>query len=617
VSLQTPACVSPIPLFSEDSPTAKQLADFVEFVGVALRWMDETGTILWANQAELDLMGFTREEYLGRNIADFCVDQNVIADILRRLKNDERIHDIQARVRRRDGCIGYVAIDSSAYRENGRFVHSRCVTRDMSKERQMAEVQERLAAIIDSSDDAILSKDLNGIIQSWNRGAERIFGYTAEEMIGKSISVLAIPERADEIPDILARILKGERVDHYETRRRAKDGRIIAVSLTVSPIRDASGTIIGASKVARDIGEQKRLSEVHELLAAIVESSDDAIISKDLNGIIRSWNRGAERLFGYKPGEILGRHISTLCPPAVVDEIPNILERIQRGERVDHYETKRLTKDGRILTVSLTVSPIRDSSGVVIGASKVARDMTERDRQETALREVNAALSRSNEDLQQFAYSASHDLREPLRMVAAYSELLKMELEGKLGQPGEQYIGYMMEGALRMEQLLDDLKAYTRVSTDDSHPTEVVNADEVLDKALVNLQTAISESGASISRSALPEVRIFGVQLEQLFQNLIGNAIRYRGREAPRVEISASRDGNAWKFSVRDNGIGIDPRYKEQIFGIFKRLHSKAEYPGTGMGLAICQRIVERLGGQIRVDSQLGHGSTFYFTIPV
>ena len=158
----------------------------------------------------------------------------------------------------------------------------------------------------------------------------------------------------------------------------------------------------------------------------------------------------------------------------------------------------------------------------------------------------------------------------------------------------------MIEGALRMEQLLDDLKAYTRVSTDDSHPTEVVNADEVLDKALVNLQTAISESGASISRSALPEVRIFGVQLEQLFQNLIGNAIRYRGREAPRVEISASRDGNAWKFSVRDNGIGI-----------------KAEYPGTGMGLAICQRIVERLGGQIRVDSQLGHGSTFYFTIPV
>lgn len=365
-----------------------------------------------------------------------------------------------------------------------------------------------------------------------------------------------------------------------------------------------------------DLTAQKRFSELQERLAAIVESSDDAIISKDLNGIIQSWNRGAERIFGYKADEMIGKHISTIAAPDVIDEIPEILNRISRGERVDHYLTKRKTKDGRILTVSLTVSPIRDASGTVIGASKVGRDTTELERQAEALRAVNAALTRSNADLQQFAYSASHDLQEPLRMVATYSEMLRRKFGEKLGPAGDEYIGYTIQGALRMEQLLRDLRAYTQASTMEHEPSASVDAAKVLDKALANLAAAIQDSNASITHSTLPLVHIHEFQLQQLFQNLIGNAIRYRSSEPPRIHVAAALRGNDWQFSVQDNGIGIDPQYKEQVFGIFKRLHSAAEYPGSGIGLAICQRIVERAGGRIWLESQLGRGSTFFFTIP-
>lgn len=201
-------------------------------------------------------------------------------------------------------------------------------------------------------------------------------------------------------------------------------------------------------------------------------------------------------------------------------------------------------------------------------------------------------------------------------MVAAYSQLLQQRFGGQLGETGDKYIGYAVEGAVRMESLLGALRTYTQLSLSEKEPSEDVDAGAVLETALSNLKVAIQDSGAAITRSALPHIRMYEFQLEQLFQNLIGNAIRYRSDEAPRISIAAERRGEEWQFSVQDNGIGIEPQFQKQIFGIFKRLHSKAEYPGTGMGLAICQRIVERAGGRIWVESQPGKGSTFYFTVP-
>ncbi|WP_207481945.1 PAS domain S-box protein [Arenibaculum pallidiluteum] len=245
-----------------------------------------------------------------------------------------------------------------------------------------------LASIIESADDAIISKDLDGIVTSWNRAAERLFGYTAEEMIGRSIAILAVPDVPDEMPPILEQIRRGEKIDHYETRRRHKDGHVIDISLTVSPVRDAQGRIVGASKIARDISDRLSVQREKGLLAAIVDSSDDAIVSKDLNGIVTSWNGAAERLFGYTAEEMIGRPIAVLAAPDRLDEMPLILERVRRGEKVQHYETRRRHKEGRILDISLTVSPVLNAQGRIIGASKIAHDISERLRAERQVREM-------------------------------------------------------------------------------------------------------------------------------------------------------------------------------------------------------------------------------------
>lgn len=224
-------------------------------------------------------------------------------------------------------------------------------------------------------------------------------------------------------------------------------------------------------------------------------------------------------------------------------------------------------------------------------------------------------LTRSNADLEQFAHSASHDLQEPLRTVSIYSQLLQRKWAGQLDASGEEYIGHVLTAVMRMEQLLADLRTFIQASQGRDAVQEV-DAEEALRRALTTLTAAIESSGASISHEPLPSVPMREFQLEQLFQNLIGNAIRYRSQEPPRIHVSAERCGDEWKFSVRDNGIGIDGRYKDQIFGMFKRLHNWTTFPGTGMGLAICKRIVERAGGRIWVESELGQGSTFLFTVP-
>ncbi len=243
-------------------------------------------------------------------------------------------------------------------------------------------------------------------------------------------------------------------------------------------------------------------------------------------------------------------------------------------------------------------------------------EITERKRAEAGLARTVVELKQSNADLEQFAYSASHDLQEPLRMIAIYSQMLQRKLGGQLGGSGDDYIGHIVTGVRRMDQLLADLRAFIHASTTGKEPAQDVDAEHALHRALTTLTAAIESSGASIVHGPLPCVRIHEFQLQQLFQNLLGNAIRYRSHQPPQIHVTAERHGDELTFSIRDNGIGIDPEYRDQIFGMFKRLHSSDDYPGTGMGLAICKRIVERAGGRIWVESQPGQGSTFLFTLP-
>jgi PAS domain S-box-containing protein len=272
----------------------------------------------------------------------------------------------------------------------------------------------RLAAIVQSSDDAIVSKTLDGLIVSWNAGAVRLFGYQPEEIIGKSITTIIPPELYAEERDILDRLRRGERLDHFETTRICKDGRRVQLSITVSPIRDASGTIVGASKIARDIGLQKNAERTAAQLAAIVESSDDAIVSKSLDGRIQSWNAGAVRIFGYTPEEAVGQSITLIIPQELYAEERDIIDRVRRGERVQHFDTMRVTKSGRRIPVSLTVSPVRDPRGTIIGASKIARDISDRKRGEEALQKSQQALHEANRRKDEFMALLAHELRNPL-----------------------------------------------------------------------------------------------------------------------------------------------------------------------------------------------------------
>jgi PAS domain S-box-containing protein len=242
--------------------------------------------------------------------------------------------------------------------------------------RELYASSQRYKAIVDSSDDAIISKDLHGVITSWNKGAQRVFGYSEAEAVGRPVKMLIPPELHYEEDNILKRLRQGQRIDHYVTQRVAKDGRRVDISLTISPIRDEHGEIIGASKVARDIGAQLRESALQNRLSAIVESSDDAIISKDLDGIITSWNKAAERIFGYPAEEILGRSVLQLIPAELHEEERQILARLRKGQRIEHFETVRLRKDGQRVHLSITVSPIRDERNDIIGASNVSRDIS-------------------------------------------------------------------------------------------------------------------------------------------------------------------------------------------------------------------------------------------------
>ena len=352
------------------------------------------------------------------------------------------------------------------------------------------------------------------------------------------------------------------------------------------------------------------------LLAAIVESSDDAIISTNLDGIITSWNQGAERVYGYAAAEAIGEAVSLIAAPER-DEVPAIMDQIRRGERIDHYQTIRRAKGGRRVSVSLTVSPIYDAQGRVVGASKIGRDITARNLAEATLAKQAEQLARSNADLQQFAYITAHDLKEPLRTVIACTEMFVSKSGGKLNPEERQLLDYVTSAARRMDEMIAALLPYTRTMHQEL-PLGAVKISEVLDWAVNNLYLSIEASQARIScqEESLPTVRGNKVALAQLFQNLLDNAIKYRGADPPRIEISAERNDGTWLFRVRDNGIGIHPAYHKRIFTLFQRLHTSEEFPGTGVGLALCQRIAEAHGGRIWVESEEGRGATFAFTLP-
>ncbi|MGA8622808.1 MAG: PAS domain S-box protein [Candidatus Sulfotelmatobacter sp.] len=362
-----------------------------EMAGLGIAHVSPDGRYLRVNKKVCKVLGYSEAELLSLTVQDITHPDDLEADLAQREQvrtGTLASYSMEKRYIHKDGSVVWVNLTVAGVRDDsGKLERFISVVEDITERRKAEEAQFRLGAIVESSDDAIVSKKLDGVITSWNAAATRIFGFTAEEAIGRSITIIIPPDLQGEEATILSRLRRGERIEHYETVRVTKAGRKLNVSLTISPLRDSKGHIIGASKVARDITDRKQGEQSRNLLAAIVDSSDDAIVSKSLDGIITSWNTSAERIFGYTAEEAVGQHITLIIPPERHAEESDILDRLRRGERIEHFHTIRRRKDGTLLDASLTISPVRDSSGRIIGASKVARDVTEQKRIERELLE--------------------------------------------------------------------------------------------------------------------------------------------------------------------------------------------------------------------------------------
>ena len=363
--------------------------------------------------------------------------------------------------------------------------------------------------------------------------------------------------------------------------------------------------------------EHGHLAQMESRYRGLLEAAPDGMVVVNQGGEIVLLNVQAEKQFGYSRDELVGQKVKNLIPEGfaerlIADGLRSPAEALaqQIGTGIELIGRR---KDGTEFPIELMLSPLESAEGLLVTAA--IRNISVRKDAETHLKHMVEELKRSNEELEQFAYVASHDLQEPLRMVASYMQLVSKRYKGKLDSDADDFIAFAVDGATRMQRLIQDLLAYSRVGTRGKELLDT-SSEEALQIALLNLRAATEESGALVTHDPLPTVLADEMQLIQLFQNLVGNAIKYHGPEVPRIHISAaSNGGGRWTFSVQDNGLGIDSQYFEKIFGLFQRLHKRGEFAGTGLGLAICKKIIERHGGSISVESQLGQGSIFRFSL--
>jgi PAS domain S-box-containing protein len=493
---------------------------------------------------------------------------------------------------------------------------------------QTAESLARLAAIVDSSDDAIVSKTLDGVVTFWNRAAERIFGWTAAEAIGRHIKFIIPPERHAEEEDVLARIRRGERVDHFDTVRVHKDGRWVDVSVTVSPVNDAGGRIVGASKIARDIRDRRYNQLTAARMAAIVDSSDDGIVSKTLDGVITSWNKSAERIFGWSAEEAVGRNIKLIIPPERHAEEDDVLARIHRGERVDHFDTVRVRKDGRFVDVSITVSPLKDASGRIVGASKIARDITERRRMEEirnrllaaeqAARQQAESLSRSKDEL---LATVSHELRTPLNAIFGWSRMLQTANLDEAQRV--RAVNAIVRSAAAQARLVEDLLDLSRIVTGRMRlDVQAVDINMVIDAALEVIRPAASAKAIALTTAldrSIGTLQGAPDRLQQIVWNIAMNAVKFTPRGG-RVDVATKRSHENVEIVVADTGEGIAPDLLPHIFEPFRQEDSSSTraHGGLGLGLALVRQLVEVHGGSVYAESPgKGQGTTVTVRLPL
>jgi PAS domain S-box-containing protein len=504
---------------------------------------------------------------------------------------------------------------------------SRVLSRDarMGPALRASEVSYR--RLFEAAKDGILILDADtGRISDVNPFLIELLGFSHSEMVGKTVGEISPFKDLVSNQAMLERLQKHGYVRYEDLPLEARDGRRVDVEFVSNVYQAGDRKVIQCN--IRDITARKKAELVSSRLAAIVESSDDAIIGTDMNSIITSWNRGAEKLFGYTAGEMVGTSIMRLIPPDRQHEERRIVNQIKQGEKVEHFDTLRQTKDGRLIHVSVTLSPIKDATGKIIGLSKVARDISDRQAAENQIRQLNAELEQrvaertaqllaANLELEAFSYSVSHDLRAPLRHILGFVELLQQEAVPPLSRNSLEHLQTISQATKQMGDIIDDLLAFSRIGHAEMQK-EPVALDPLVREVLGDFQAETRHRNIAWEVRPLPTVRADRALLRLALVNLISNAIKFTSTRAQaRIEIGcAPRRGGQTVIFIRDNGVGFDPRYAGKLFGVFQRLHNRDEFEGTGIGLANVQRIIHRHGGRTWAEGAVDGGATFFFSLP-
>jgi PAS domain S-box-containing protein len=607
----------------------QELTDFFENASVAIQWVAPDGTILRVNQAELDLWGYRRDEYVGRNITDFHEDQEAADNLLRRLTAGEALHDYPARIRCKNGTIKEVLIDSSAYFEEGRFVHTRCFTRDVTAQRGVEQATERLAAIVKSSADAIVGKTLEGVVTSWNISAERIFGYPAEEMVGQSVFKL-IPEELHESERVLLeQIRRGEAVQFSETERITKDGRRISIALSVSPIRDTQGRVVGASSIKRDITEsklaQEALAQSQERLQLALNAARMGTWRWEVATNSLNWDEGLNQLYGIAPGESITRYEQFLervhqDDRAMVREA--VGRAIEGGEALD-YEFRIVLPDGRVRWLADQGRVVRDSNGKLLYMTGVCLDVTER-----RLVEERLLQAHRMDSVGQLAGGIAHEANNMMSVVLGCADYVLQRTD--LPEPVRQDVDQIWRAAKRTAGITQQLLAFSRRQI---LQPQVLDLNAMVRDLELILNRALGENrGLRMHLSpSLGQVRADPGQLEQVLLNLTLNA-RDAMEEGGRLTIETMnvvldeaytsakpveslKPGEYAALVVTDTGRGMDRATLGRIFEPF--FTTKGVGEGTGLGLSTVYGIMKQSDGFIWVYSEPGLGTTFKLYFPV
>ena len=587
-------------------------------------WDTEFRVKTW-NPAATKIFGFSEEEALGRHPYGLIVPRDAQPHVEevwgRLLEGDETAHSENENTTKDGRTIICDWTNTPLKSSDGTVIGVLSMTQDITERRRLEEEmrlsEERFRGIAERSFDAIVTVGTERKFTFASPAVERIIGYTPEEFTGRTFQDFLPESELPKVMEAFKNMQTGAYTEGLQLRMLRKDGTPAFIEVNGAPII-VDGKVVGMQGCFRDITERRQmeeeLRESEERYRTLVEQAPDAILTLNTTGVITSVNDASLRSIGYERDEIVGKHLSRLgaIKPSDLPGYLKIFAQLLKEGSTEPFEVQFHHKDGSLLWGEVSASVLY-VGGRRSGLQVIWRNTTERRRMEGELKKTMEDLKRSNKDLESFAYIAAHDLQEPLRLVASYVQLLEKRYKGRLDQDADEYIDYAINGTKRLQNMINGLLALSRVGTR-GQPFKPTDFEAVLGRVLTNLQVKMEEEEAVVTHGPLPTIRADASQMESLFQNLIENAVKFRGEPPPRIHITATQERGGWRLSVRDNGIGIEPKHQKQIFDVFRPVHGR-KYPGTGIGLSICKKIVERHGGRIWVESQPGEGSTFIFTI--